>query len=155
MNIQIVLIFTIAPVQHKEEFIQQGTFIICHSFLFIENFFSWHISVTLRDNGLDGFGIHTINCTQHPYGDIGLPEMEEIIQAKYGDFSKYDAFMDDNMGFWSNDLDPFLLAFIVSVCFCFWTFIEYFFLFFSPGRWNRIYASKMVFWWETILQYLD
>ena len=24
--------------------------------------------------------MHTINCTQHPYGDIGLPEMEEIIQ---------------------------------------------------------------------------
>jgi len=69
---------------------------------------------TTRDNGLDGFGIHTINCTQHPYGDIGLPEMEEIIQAKYGDFSKYDAFMDDNMGFWSNDLDPFILAFLAD-----------------------------------------
>ena len=26
MNIQIVLIFTIAPVQHKEEFIQQGMY---------------------------------------------------------------------------------------------------------------------------------
>jgi hypothetical protein len=41
--------------------------------------------------------------------------MEEIIQAKYGDFSKYDAFMDDNMGFWSNNLDPFILSFLVSV----------------------------------------
>ena len=39
MNIQIVLIFTIAPVQHKEEFIQQGTFIMYRSFLFIEDFF--------------------------------------------------------------------------------------------------------------------
>jgi hypothetical protein len=48
--------------------------------------------------------------------------MEEIIQAKYGDFSKYDAFMDDNMGFWSNNLDPFILAFLVSVP-----------LFFSPS----------------------
>ena len=99
--------------------------------------------------------MHTINCTQHPYGDIGLPEMEEIIQAKYGDFSEYDAFMDDNMGFWSNDLDPFILAFLVSVHFCFCTFIEYLFDIFSPGRWNPIYASKMDFWWETILQYLD
>ena len=80
MNIQIVLIFTIARVQRKEEFIQQGTFKMSHSFLFIEDFF--HIlSLTFRDNGLDGFGIHTINCTQHPYGDIGLPEMEEIIQS--------------------------------------------------------------------------
>ena len=59
--------------------------------------------------------MHTINCTQHPYGDIGLPEMEEIIQAKYGDFSEYDAFMDDNMGFWTNDLDTYILDFIVRV----------------------------------------
>ena len=62
--------------------------------------------------------ISTINCTQHPYGDIGLPEMEEIIQVKYGDFSEYDAFMDDNMGFWTNDLDTYILDFIVRfICF--------------------------------------
>ena len=41
--------------------------------------------------------------------------MEEIIQAKYGDFSEYDAFMDDNMGFWTNDLDTYILDFIVRV----------------------------------------
>ena len=80
--------------------------------------------------------------------------MEQIIQAKYGDFSKYDAFMDDNMGFWSNDLDPFILAFLVSAHFCFSMLIDCIFDFFS-GRWNPIYASEMVFWWETILQYLD
>ena len=39
MNIQIVLIFTIARVQRKEEFIQQGTFIMSYSFLFFEDFF--------------------------------------------------------------------------------------------------------------------
>jgi len=66
---------------------------------------------TTRSNGRDGFGIHAINCTQHPYGDIGLSEMEHTIQAKYGDFSKYDAFMDDNMGLWTNDLDPYVRAF--------------------------------------------
>ena len=68
--------------------------------------------------------MHTINCTQHPYGDIGLPEMEEIIQDKYGDFSEYDAFMDDNMGFWTNDLNTYILDFIVRVC-AFCTFSEY------------------------------
>ena len=71
--------------------------------------------------------MHTINCTQHPYGDIGLLEMEEIIQAKYGDFSEYDAFMDDNMGFWTNDLDTYILDFIVRVYMFFFTFLQYLF----------------------------
>ena len=72
------------------------------------------VLIIFRSNGRDGFGIHAINCTQHPYGDIGLSEMEQTLQAKYGDFSKYDAFMDDNMGFWANDLDPYVKAFQVS-----------------------------------------
>ena len=41
--------------------------------------------------------------------------MEHTLQAKYGDFSKYDAFMDDNMGLWANDLDPYVKAFQVSI----------------------------------------
>ena len=39
--------------------------------------------------------------------------MEDRLQAKYGDFSKYDAFMDDNMAFWANNLDNYAHAFQV------------------------------------------
>ena len=40
--------------------------------------------------------------------------MEDRIQAKYADFSKYDAFMDDNMAFWANNLDNYAHAFQVK-----------------------------------------
>ena len=52
----------------------------------------------------EGFGIHTINCTHHPYGQYGLAEIEQRIQAEWGDFSYYDPFMDYNAGFWTNDI---------------------------------------------------
>jgi len=68
------------------------------------------VHTTLANNGV-GFGIHSIQCTQHPYGDISVKEMEDRLQAKYGDFSKYDAFMDDNMAFWANNLDNYAHAF--------------------------------------------
>ena len=70
------------------------------------------VHTTLANNGV-GFGIHSIQCTQHPYGDISVKEMEDRLQAKYGDFSKYDAFMDDNMAFWANNLDNYAHAFQV------------------------------------------
>ena len=60
-----------------------------------------------------GFGIHTIHCTSHPHGDISIFQMEKTPQSKYGDFSHYDAFMDENMGFWTNDLDPYVKEFDV------------------------------------------
>ena len=109
----------------KEEFIQLGDIadIINIYYYTLNEYFGvifkivikkFFIVILFRSNGRDGFGIHAINCTQHPYGDIGLSEMEHTIQAKYGDFSKYDAFMDDNMGLWTNDLDPYVRAFQVS-----------------------------------------
>ena len=71
------------------------------------------VHTTLANGGV-GFGIHSIQCTEHPHGDISIKDMEDRLQAKYGDFSKYDAFMDDNMGFWANDLDSYVQAFQVS-----------------------------------------
>ena len=70
------------------------------------------VHTTLANGGV-GFGIHSIQCTQHPYGDISVKDMEDRLQAKYGDFSKYDAFMDDNMAFWANNLDNYAHAFQV------------------------------------------
>ena len=84
---------------------------------------AWIILIIYRSNGRDGFGLHAINCTQHPYGEIGLSEMEHTLQAKYGDFSKYDAFMDDNMGLWANDLDPYVKAFQVSILYHWYIFL--------------------------------
>jgi len=58
-----------------------------------------------------GFGLHAINCTYHPYGELSIADMELKFQEKFGDFSHYDAFMDYNMGLWANNLDPFVQKF--------------------------------------------
>jgi len=58
-----------------------------------------------------GFGLHSIQCTEHPYGSISVKEMEDLIQEKYGNFTEYNPFMDDNMGLWANELDSYIEAF--------------------------------------------
>ena len=60
--------------------------------------------------------------------------MEHTLQAKYGDFSKYDAFMDDNMGFWANDLDSYVQAFQVR-------FSKNPYYFFLKLRFNFIFSE--------------
>ena len=60
-----------------------------------------------------GFGLHSIQCTEHPYGSISVKEMEDLIQEKYGNFTEYHPFMDDNMGLWANELDSYIEAFQV------------------------------------------
>ena len=91
------------------------------------------VHTTLANGGV-GFGIHSILCTQHPYGDISVKDMEDRLQAKYGDFSKYDAFMDDNMGFWANDLDSYVQAFQVR-------FFKNHYYFFLKLRFNFIFSE--------------
>ena len=61
-----------------------------------------------------GFGLHAINCTYHPYGALSVKDIEDKFQAKFGDMSTYDAFMDYNMGLWANNLDPFVTHFQVN-----------------------------------------
>ena len=62
-----------------------------------------------------GFGLHAINCTFHPYGELSIADMEQKFQAKFGDFLQYDAFMDYNMGLWANNLDSFVQKFQVNI----------------------------------------
>ena len=42
-----------------------------------------------------------------------ITKMEELIQEKYGNFTEYHPFMDDNMGLWANELDSYIEAFQV------------------------------------------
>jgi hypothetical protein len=58
-----------------------------------------------------GFGIHTINCTHHPYGEHSLSDVEEMIAAEWGDFSEYHPFMDYNLQLYTPDLDEYIKKF--------------------------------------------
>ena len=58
-----------------------------------------------------GFGIHTNNCTFHPYGEFSLMDIEAKIQKEWGDFSQHHPFMDYNVGLWAGDMDHYLNAF--------------------------------------------
>jgi len=61
--------------------------------------------------GPSGFGLHTINCTHHPYGDLSLLDVEKIFAEKLGDMSALDGFMDYNLGLWTNDLSTYVQKF--------------------------------------------
>ena len=58
-----------------------------------------------------GFGLHTINCTYHPYGDYPLEYMEGAIQDAVGNWSTYQPFMDYNTAFWSYDINSYISDF--------------------------------------------
>ena len=60
-------------------------------------------------SSLEGFSLHTVNCSFHPYGDLSLFDMEKIFQEKFGDWTYFDGFMDYNLGLWTNSLDPIVL----------------------------------------------
>merc|ERR1711892_368929 len=61
--------------------------------------------------GPSGFGLHTINCTHHPYGDLSLLDVEKIFAEKLGDMSALDGFMEYNLGLWTNDLSTYVQKF--------------------------------------------
>merc|ERR1712055_48452 len=61
--------------------------------------------------GPTGFGVHTINCTHHPYGELSLVDVENIFEEKFGDMSALDGFMDFNLGLWTNDLSTYVRKF--------------------------------------------
>jgi len=61
--------------------------------------------------GPAGFGVHTVNCSYHPYGDLSLLDMEKIFQDKFRDMSLFDGFMDYNLGLWTNDLTVYVRKF--------------------------------------------
>ena len=53
-----------------------------------------------------GFGLHTVNCSFHPYGELSLADVEGIFQEKFGQWDRLDGFMDYSLGLWSHDLGP-------------------------------------------------
>merc|ERR1712216_139713 len=57
------------------------------------------------------FGIHTINCTHHPYGEHSLADVEHMIQLEWGNFTEYHPFMDYNLQLYTSDLDSYLEEF--------------------------------------------
>ena len=71
--------------------------------------------------------------------------MEHTLQAKYGDFSKYDAFMDDNMGLWANDLDPYVKAFQVSISYHWYIFLLVLMIIYKTLQKYEVYS-----WWNDL-----
>lgn len=67
----------------------------------------------IQDNDpYDIFGIHTVNCTYHPFGHCSPGNIERGIQMKFGDFSRYDPLMDNHLGLWAQSLAPLLEKFV-------------------------------------------
>merc|ERR1712167_508956 len=65
------------------------------------------------ENGTNfgGFGLHTINCTHHPYGEHSLADVEGMIAGEWGDFKEYHPFMDYNAQLYSYKLDTYIEKF--------------------------------------------
>lgn len=62
-------------------------------------------------HGQDSFGIHTINCTHHPYGEHSLADVEEMIHLEWGNFTEYHPFMDYNLQLYTPEMDHHLERF--------------------------------------------
>jgi hypothetical protein len=58
-----------------------------------------------------GFGLHTINCTDHPYGEHSLADVEDMIHTEWGNFTEFHHFMDYNAQLYAVDLDEYLEKF--------------------------------------------
>jgi hypothetical protein len=54
------------------------------------------------------FGIHSINCTYHPYGDLSLQEVEHLMTQEVGNFKQYNQHMDSNVGILTEDLSTYI-----------------------------------------------
>lgn len=54
------------------------------------------------------FGIHSINCTYHPYGDQSLRDIEKKTSKEVGQFDTYNQHMDSNVGIKTADLSTYL-----------------------------------------------
>lgn len=57
------------------------------------------------------FGLHTINCTQHPYGVYSLENVEKKFAKEWGNFDAFHPLMDYNAGFWTTNLDEYIEKF--------------------------------------------
>jgi len=58
--------------------------------------------------GGQSFGIHSINCTYHPYGSQSLEDIEKKTNTEVGDFKTYNQHMDSNVGIQVADLSTYL-----------------------------------------------
>lgn len=54
------------------------------------------------------FGIHSINCTYHPYGSMSLEDVEDKITNEVGDFEVYNQHMDSHVGLKTSDLSTYI-----------------------------------------------
>ena len=59
----------------------------------------------------DLFGIHTVNCSHHPFGDCALGVIEADFQKQFGNLDKFVPLMDHNLGLWVKSLDALLTRF--------------------------------------------
>ena len=53
------------------------------------------------------FGIHSINCTYHPYGEHPLAWTEEQVTNEIGDFKEISQHMDSHVGIYTSDLSKY------------------------------------------------
>ena len=58
--------------------------------------------------GGGGFGLHSINCTEHPYGEMSLADVEAKVTAEVGDFTTMSQHMDSNVGIQVADLSTYI-----------------------------------------------
>lgn len=61
---------------------------------------------------LGGFGLHTVNCTDHPYGKHSLMDIEQKIHKEWGDFKELHPFMDYNVGLWTTELSEYVIDYV-------------------------------------------
>lgn len=59
-------------------------------------------------SGGQSFGVHSINCTYHPYGSQSLEDIEKKTTAEVGDFKELSQFMDSHVGVKTADLSTYL-----------------------------------------------
>jgi hypothetical protein len=51
------------------------------------------------------FGVHAINCTDHPYGEYSLADVETKMTNEINDFKDgYNQHLDSHLGLWMDDL---------------------------------------------------
>lgn len=60
---------------------------------------------------IDGFGLHTVNCIDHPFGYVTLGGNEEKIREQWTNFEHLNPFMEYNVGLWTNHLSKYYEAF--------------------------------------------
>ena len=59
-------------------------------------------------HGPQTFGVHSINCTYHPYGEHPLAWTEQQVTNEVGDFKQMNQHMDSHVGIYTTDLSKYL-----------------------------------------------